>query len=279
MAAAAAAAVLAGCAPPKGTARVAVRLAGAHVAVELMDDWLARAEHVRFAPERVQLYLSQHGFENLRAGTCDIACTDRPITVRELRDFGNQVISGHRVGFYGYALYVHPSNPLDSVYAGHIRLIFQGKVTSWKELGGPDVPIRLIGPRKSTRGGEILVRQTNIVVADAPWEVMETDTQIVDAVAADPAALGFASVGFDQNCRVLGIRMQRRSEPAFPSLEEIESEHYGLAKVLYVYVREPQTPEVQAVLDYLYSPAGQEAIEATDVWPIPRARGSAKPIP
>ncbi|MFQ5806952.1 MAG: substrate-binding domain-containing protein [Phycisphaerae bacterium] len=253
-------------------------LAGAQIPVELVASWLLEAEDYRFEVEQVSpVYLSQHGFEGLRAGDCDIACTDRRITPREYREFGDRALRGYRVAFYGYALYVHPANPIDSVFAGHISLLFQNKITDWKELGPYEGPIRLLGPHKSTRGGEILMRQAQIWFGKPTWEALDSDVAIVDAVAADPYALGFASIGFDQDVRYLGLRMRRSDPPAFPSLEEIESERYGLAKVIYVYMPAEPDPAAEAVLDYLFSECGRQAMEFTSVWAIPRERALIKP--
>ena len=266
--------VVAGCRTAPSRPAFGIRLAGAQIPVELVASWLGDAESCRFEVEQVgPVSLSQHGFQNLRDGNCDLACTDRMITPREYDEFGERKLKGYRVAFYGYGLYVHPDNPLDSVYAGHLELLFQRKLTDWRELGTPyEGPIRLVGPEKSTRGGMILTRQAGIWFGKPTWEALESDAAIVDAVAADAYALGFASIGFDQDVRYLGLRMRRTDPPAFPSLEEIESERYGLAKLIYVYTPADASRAAEAVLDYLFSADGRQAMESTRVWAIPRPR-------
>jgi len=269
---------LAGCraAPPRPA--FGIRLAGAQIPTELVASWLGDAEEYRFTVEQVgPVYLSQHGFQNLRDGKCDIACTERMITPREYAEFDERELRGYRVAFYGYALYVHPDNPLDSIYAGHLELLFKRRLTDWRELGTRyEAPIRLIGPEKSTRGGMILARQAQIMFDKPTWEVLESDAEIIDAVAADPYALGFASIGLDQEVRYLGLRMRRTDPPAFPSLEEIESERYGLAKVIYVYMPTDASPAAEAALDYLSSADGRAVMESTQVWAIPPARAAVE---
>jgi ABC-type phosphate transport system substrate-binding protein len=132
-------ALVAGCRAHDPPPAFRVALAGAQIPVELVASWLSEAEDYRFAVEQVRpVYLSQHGFDHLRDGDCDIACTDRRITPRECREFAEGEPQGYRVAFYGYALYVHPDNPTDSVFAGHIGLLFQKKIADWKELGPYD---------------------------------------------------------------------------------------------------------------------------------------------
>lgn len=256
-----------------------IRVAGAQIPVELIESWLRDAKGPRFAVERVgEAVWSQNGFDRLASGEADVACVDRTIGAQELEDMQGRPVEGMRLGFYGFAFYVHPANKLDSIYAGHIRYLFQRKITDWKELAGSGVPmegpIRLVGPQKATRGGELLKLQANVFFDRPTWEAMNSDDQIIDAVANDPLALGFASLGLDQGVRYLGLRMERRSAPVFPSLDDIEADRYGLAKVLYVYYVSPPAANVAAMLDYLYSDAGRAAIEATAVWPIRRERAA-----
>lgn len=256
-----------------------LKLAGAQIPVELVESWLRSSRSHRFITERVQpVAWSDAGFEHLQRGECDIACTDRRLAEREIGKYGDREIRGYRVAFYGYGLYVHPDNPLDSIFAGHLKLLLRGKITDWKELGAHEGPIRMIGPQKSTRGGFILMRQAGLWFDEPTWETMDSDAEIAAAVAADPTALGFASIGFDDGARYLGLRMRRDGPPAFPSLEEIEAERYGLAKVIYVYAPADGGENADAVLDFLYSEQARAEMESTDVWQIPRERGPVEPL-
>lgn len=255
-------------------------LAGAQIPVELAESWLNAASSPRFAIDKAgPTYLAQNGFDNLRSGAADVAVTDRPVGKLEFAAFQQKglTVEGMRVGFYGYALYVNPQNPIDSIFAGHLKYLFQKKSNDWKEFApaGSKIEgaIRLVGPEKGTRGGEILMRQANIWFDKATWETKKSDAEIIGAVAADPLALGFASLGLDQGVRYLALRMDRNGPAVLPSLEAIEDERYGLAKVLYVYYATPPKPEVQAMLEYLYGTRGNEAMRETGVWPLQRERG------
>lgn len=261
-----------------------VSLGGAQIPVELVQSWLQDAKPPRFCVEQAApVYMSQHGFENLARGECDLACTDRPITIRELPQFGGKEVRGRRVAFYGYALYVNRENPLDAIFSRHVRLVFQKRIKDWKELAGEQIPqwegpINLYGPVKSTRAGMTLSPLANIWFAEPTWEVLNTDAEIIAKVAADPYGLGYASIGHDgEGVRYLGLRLERRADPSFPSLEEIESERYGLAKLIYIYYVEPASPAVQSVLDYLFSDGGRAAIEGTDLWAVPAERSVVPP--
>lgn len=271
---------LTGCSGATETNRL--RLAGGQIPLELIEGWLERSGEPTFAITRVQpVYLSQHGFQALARGECDLACTDRAPSARELEDFGEQPPTGRRLGFYGFAFYVNTQNKLDGLYSGHIELLLKRRIVDWRELGsGVEGPISLYGPRKNTRGGELLARQAGIWFAEPTWTPCENDAQVLDRVRADPLAMGFAGIGQDgEGLRYVGLRMERRAAAVLPSLEAIEDDRYALAKVIYVYWREPAAPPVERALAFLSSPAGQRAIEQTEVWPIPPERSAVAPRP
>lgn len=249
----------------------------------MVESWLRASQTHGFDVQKLwPLDYSQRGFENLARGACDLACTDRLLSPREREQFGDRPVHGYRVAFYGYGLYVHPDNPLDAVFAKHVEMVLQGTITDWSQLAGQAIPdwqgpIRTYGRSKSTRAGMQLSHMARLFVGEPSWTVCESDAEIIAAVASDPYALGFATIGYDQGVRCLGLRMSRHGEPALPSLEEIEREEYGLAKVIYVYYIEPPSLAVQAAVDYLQSDAGRAAIEATDMWAVQPDRAEVPP--
>jgi ABC-type phosphate transport system substrate-binding protein len=267
------------CQQPDLRPSVELTAAGAQIPIELIESWLRDSPDQPFVLKKLwPMRYAGDGFGPLAEGKCDIACVDRPLNKREMQQFEGKEVAGRRVGFYGYALYVHPGNRLDAIFAKHLSMVMQGEIKDWHQLAGEEIadlsgPIRVYGLGKGTRAGMQLSLLARIWFADPSWTVCETDEEIINRVAEDPLALGFAGIGYDgEDVRYLGLRMQRYGRPAFPSLEEIESERYGLAKVIYIYYAEPASESVQAVLDYLYSDAGRAAMESTSVWPVPRAR-------
>jgi phosphate transport system substrate-binding protein len=257
-----------------GRPTVQVRITGAQIASELVQSWLEDARSHSFIVARAaNPTWSAVGFDALADGVCDLACTDRAIEPQERARFDEGGVIGHPIAFYGYGLYVHPSNPVDSVFAGHLELIYQRQVKQWQELAGraaTDGPgeIRLYGPPKSSRGGMILARQARIFLDDPPWRVLRSSAEIVAAVAEDPAALGFAEIGFDDEVRYLGLRMERSAAPVFPSREAILRGDYGLARVIWVYHRTPAPAPAEQAVDFLRSPAADPLIRAAGLLPL-----------
>lgn len=86
------------------------------------------------------------GIAALLNGTTDICASSRPMKpaeVEQMKAKYNYKGLEVRVARDGLAVYVHKSNKVKQLTMEQVRLIFTGKVTNWKQLGGADKPINL----------------------------------------------------------------------------------------------------------------------------------------
>ena len=92
---------------------------------------------------------------------------------------------------------VHPGNPVRGATRAQLTQILNGKIANWKELGGPDLPIRvvLVGG-----GGGVTVTVESVLLqgeqASAPNKLyVKTATQLFQVVEQEPGAIGFGQLG------------------------------------------------------------------------------------
>jgi len=71
---------------------------------------------------------------------------DRNLTQDEfnLRD------RNYLAGIDGIALVVHPDSPIKNLSILQAREIFEGLITNWKEVGGPNAPINVYGRKENS---------------------------------------------------------------------------------------------------------------------------------
>lgn len=156
---------------------------------------------------------------------------------------------------------VHPSNPAPDVSAETLRGIFAGRVNSWDELEGAGAagPMALVVREEGSDARQAfdalalqgLTPSLNSLVAPGPGPMLE-------AVAGDPAAIGYALVSqLNDSVRAVpvdGIRASPRS---------LESGGYPLAvPVLAVAGAEPSGAG-RAFLLWLQSAEGQALVSQT----------------
>ena len=94
------------------------------------------------------------------------------------------------------ALVVHPDNPVRSARLQDVAKILTGEISSWKQLGGADLPIRVVAVREG--GGVLASVEAALLGAGhitAPDSIrVQVGTQIVRVVAQEPAALGITQL-------------------------------------------------------------------------------------
>jgi phosphate transport system substrate-binding protein len=93
------------------------------------------------------------------------------------------------------AIGVHPSNPVRQASLETIRRIVRGEITNWREVGGPDLPIRLA---LAAGGGIVAVVEAELLGGQRPGLknilYVNTPVQLVQVMEQEPGVLGFAQL-------------------------------------------------------------------------------------
>jgi phosphate transport system substrate-binding protein len=109
---------------------------------------------------------------------------------------------------------VHPENPVKSLSKDQLRDLFSGKLTNWKEVGGPDLPVVLVvpAPGSGTRG--VLDKQIlggGALATSA--KVLRTSSAELAEVARDKAAIGYVGDGAASTAKVKEVSGPDVSRP------------------------------------------------------------------
>lgn len=106
-------------------------------------------------------------------------------------------LKAFEIGRTRMAFAVHPDNPVRSISKANLRHILLGEFRNWREVGGHDLPIRLVIVREG--GGVQASVETDVldgakIVAPDPIRV-QISSQVVKIVLQEPGALGLAQYG------------------------------------------------------------------------------------
>ena len=80
------------------------------------------------------------GIQEASEGKCDIGNSSR-----KLKDEEAEKLDATVVGLDGIALVVNPANKLEDITLQDLAKVYSGDITNWKELGGDDKAIVVIG--------------------------------------------------------------------------------------------------------------------------------------
>jgi phosphate transport system substrate-binding protein len=166
------------------------------------------------------------------------------------------------------AVFVHRDNPLASVTVDQLRGIYAGETSRWGELGLDGAwAERTVHSYGVERGTPLALSfQRNAMEGAAFGEGMTgfpQSSDVVQKVASDPAAIGFAAA----MRAVPGVRVvpiaPRGGAAAALTEANLMAGRYPLDRFLLVYVRAPLSPVAREFLRLMLSREGQAAIAAS----------------
>jgi phosphate transport system substrate-binding protein len=176
---------------------------------------------------------SGNGAKSLINGTCQIANMSRFMKDKEFKAaMGNGVTPvAHVVAMDGIAMIVHPSNPVKGLSVEQVRNIYLGKITNWKDVGGPDRKIVLVS--RDTNSGTFETFHGLVMAKEktAPGtEHLGSNGAVRSKVQSTAGAIGYVGLGFvDDTVKALvvgGVECNRRS---------IATGKYPIARPLYMF--------------------------------------------
>lgn len=133
---------------------------------------------------------SGSGIQAVLEGRCDIGLSSRELKPEET----SQGLTGTVLAYDGIAVIVHPGNPVSDLDVETIAKIYTGEITNWKDVGGQDAEIVLIGREagSGTRDGFESITGTS---DNCQYRQELTSTgDVITAVSQNSDAIGYASL-------------------------------------------------------------------------------------
>ncbi|WP_280588308.1 substrate-binding domain-containing protein [Halorubrum sp. Boch-26] len=202
---------------------------------------------------RVALSHSGTGCEAVRDGLVDIGNSSGPITAEldiseEERD-ENYV--DHVVGRDGQPVFVSQAiydAGVEQLTGEQIRGIYQGDITNWSEVGGPDQEIYVVG-RAEGSGTDTSFRLNMLGDADAPMDVdtrLGQNQQVQQVLQDNDNAIGYMALAFSgSGIQAIAIDFEGTVYRPDPDAENtIFDSEYPLNRDLHMYTRiNEETPD------------------------------------
>ncbi len=133
---------------------------------------------------------SGSGIKAVQEGRCDIGLSSRNLKEEEAAGGLEATI----LAYDGIAVIVSPENPVVDLDVETIAKLYTGEITNWKDVGGNDAPVVLIGREagSGTRDGFESITDTK---EQCQYRQELTSTgDVITAVAQNPDAIGYASL-------------------------------------------------------------------------------------
>jgi phosphate transport system substrate-binding protein len=211
------------------------------------------------------------GIAALINGSTDIANASRPMKsseISKLKARYNTLGVEVPCAKDGISIYINKVNPVSELTVKQIGLIFAGKITNWKEVGGPDANIKLYGRESSS--GTFGFFQDNVVKTDysPSCQTLPGTAAIVNAVKKDKYGIGYGGAAYAEGVKDCKVKKDDKSPAYAPTAETIKNKTYPITRYLYMYLKSRPTGETKAFIDWILSPEGQKVVVETGYFPV-----------
>lgn len=169
----------------------------------------------------------------------------------------------------GLSVYVNSSSPIEVLSLEQMRLLFTGKVTNWKEVGGPDAKVVLYS-RENSSGTYVFFKEEVLKGADySPRaQTLPGTAAVVNAVSKEKLGIGYGGAAYAKGIKILKIKKDEGSPAVGPEEQNVKSGTYPLARPLYFYLRDRASGELKSFVDWVLSAEGQAIVAKVGYFPI-----------
>lgn len=195
----------------------------------------------------------------LVSGGCDIASSARKLYRRHAA--------------YGYKETAFCKDPIaviarkecgvESITEEQLQDIFAGEITNWREVGGANLPIMIIVPRKDTAAHKNFRRQV-MKLKDIEHDFMAYDsTMVIDAVKYFPCgSVSFISQGAAVHTKELKTLKINGLAPT--------DKNYPYYQIFYYVTKGAPIGNIKKFVDYTFSEEGAKIIMKYGMVPLSR---------
>ena len=190
---------------------------------------------------------SGSGIQAVTEGRCDIGLSSRALKDDEKASGLVETV----LAYDGIAIVVSPENPVSDLDVETIAKIYTGEITNWKDVGGDDAEIVLIGrvAGSGTRDGFESITGTKD--ACAYRQELTSTGDVINTVSQNPNAIGYASLSaVGESVKALTVGGVKASEAT------VKDGSYVVQRPFVLVTKEGTelSPAAQAFFDYAISP-------------------------
>ncbi len=206
---------------------------------------------------------SGSGITAVAEGRCDIGLSSRSLKDEEKAQGLTETI----LALDGIAVIVNPGNPVNDLSLETIGAIYKGEITNWKDVGGDDQEIVLIGREAGSGTRDGFESITGTEDACQYRQELTSTGDVITTVAGNPAAIGYASLAsVKETVKALSV------DGIVPSEETVQDGSYVVQRPFVLVTKDGTelSKTAQKFFDYITSPEAEEIISSAGAVPVSR---------
>ncbi len=203
---------------------------------------------------------SSVGISNVAEGVVDIGNASRDLKDEEK----NLGLMDHEIALDVIVVIVHPDVPLDNLSKQQVYDIFTGKVTNWKDVGGPDQAINVVVRDEASGTREMFDEKALNKEASMAGAIECNSNGIVrQTVSSTPFSIGYISLGYlDSSVKAL------KYDGIEGSKETAIDKTYPLSRYLHMFTTGEATGLAEAFIEFVLSDTFQDEVVSEEYIPM-----------
>lgn len=168
----------------------------------------------------------------------------------------------------GVVIIVNKANAVTAITKEQLGKVYAGEITNWKDLGGADAQIVILG-RDSSSGtygfikDEVLAKLPNKPEYSKSMLNLQSTQAIVDEVAKNPNGIGYIGLGYE-NPSIKPIDVDGTTA----SVETVLDGSYALSRGLFMYSNGEPAGVMKSYIDWILSAPGQAVVKEQGFVPL-----------
>ena len=198
---------------------------------------------------------SGSGITAVSEGRCDIGLSSRALKNEEKAGGLNETV----LALDGIAIIVNPANPVNDLDLDTIAKIYTGEITNWKDAGGNDAEIVLIGREAGSGTRDGFESITGTKDACQYRQELTSTGDVITTVATNPDAIGYASLAaLKDSVKALTVGGVQATE------DSVKNGSYVVQRPFVLVTKDGTelSPAAQAFFDYATSAEAAPIIAA-----------------
>lgn len=194
------------------------------------------------------------GISALLEGTTDIAMASRRIKFSEKMKMkkAHHTPQEAIVAYDALAIIVNPSNPVTKLTREQLEGIFRGKITNWRQVGGPDLKI-VVYSRETSSGTYEFFKESVLHNKNYMPGVlsMPATGAVIQSVRQTKGAIGYVGLAYlNKFVKALAVSYDGGKHFVKPSVQTAINKQYPVVRPLYYYYDQSAEARVKPFLQF-----------------------------